>query len=95
MLKSASKDVTAELFLTLWYSASHAYIYNNNVSKGQYQCRIYGLTFSESNNATKPLVFKYPYWGNTFIIYKERKHFKIHRYVNKKFSYYLDIKKAS
>ena len=70
--------------------APHDYIYDNNGSKGQYQCKICGLTFSENNNATKPLVFKCPYCGNTLTIHKERKHFKIHRCVNKKCSYYLD-----
>ena len=67
--------------------APHDYIYDNNGSKGQYQCKICGLTFSENNNATKPLVFKCPYCGNTLTIHKERKHFKIHRCVNKKYSY--------
>ena len=70
--------------------APHDYIYDNNGSKGQYQCKICGLTFSENNNSTKPLVFKCPYCSNTLTVHKERTHFKIHRCINKKCSYYLD-----
>ena len=43
--------------------APHEYIYDNNGGKGQFQCKVCGLTFKEHNFATKPLVFKCPYCG--------------------------------
>ena len=43
--------------------APHDYIYDNNGGKGQYQCKVCGLTFKENNFATTPLVFKCPYCG--------------------------------
>ncbi|MFW0893192.1 hypothetical protein [Clostridium perfringens] len=49
--------------------APHDYIYDNNGNKGQFQCKICGTTFKESNNVTKPLVFKCPYCGHTLWIY--------------------------
>ncbi|WP_410743881.1 hypothetical protein [Clostridium neonatale] len=65
------------------------YICDNNGNKGQFQCKICGLTFKENNNATKPLVFKCPYCGHTLIVQKERKHFRIHKCKNPKCTYYL------
>ena len=69
--------------------APHDYIYDNNGGKGQYQCKVCGLTFKENNFATTPLVFKCPYCGTTLTEKKERKHFRIHKCTNKKCSYYL------
>ena len=69
--------------------APHEYIYDNNGGKGQFQCKVCGLTFKEHNFATKPLVFKCPYCGSTLAEQKERKHFIIHKCTNKKCSYYL------
>ena len=68
--------------------APHEYIYDNNGSKGQFQCKVCGLTFKESNYATKPLVFICPYCGATLTEKKQRKHFRIHKCTNHKCSYY-------
>ena len=68
--------------------APHEYIYDNNGNKGQYQCKVCGKTFKESNFASKPLVFKCPYCGSTLDQKKERKHFNIHKCINKNCSYY-------
>ena len=68
--------------------APHEYIYDNNGNKGQYQCKVCGKTFKESNFASKPLVFKCPYCGSTLEQKKERKHFNIHKCINKNCSYY-------
>ncbi|MDD6770762.1 DDE-type integrase/transposase/recombinase, partial [Inconstantimicrobium porci] len=69
--------------------ATHEYIYDNNGGKGQYQCKVCGTSFQESNFVTKPLVFKCPYCGSTLTERKERKHFKVHKCTNDKCSYYL------
>ena len=69
--------------------APHDYIYDNNGGKGQYQCKVCGLTFKENNFATTPIVFKCPYCGTTLTEKKQRKHFKVHKCNNPKCSYYL------
>ena len=69
--------------------APHDYIYDNNGGKGQYQCKVCGLTFKENNFATTPIVFKCPYCGTTLTEKKQRKHFKVHKCTNPKCSYYL------
>jgi len=68
--------------------APHEYIYDNNGNKGQFQCKVCGLTFKETNFATKPLVFICPYCGTTLTEQKQRKHFRIHKCKNNKCSYY-------
>ena len=47
-----------------------------------------GLTFKETNYATKPFVFICPYCGATLMEQKQRKHYKIHRCNNSRCSYY-------
>lgn len=69
--------------------APHQYIYDNNGSRGQYQCKVCGQNFNESNHASKPIVFSCPYCGQTLSTKKERKHFRIHKCINPKCSYYL------
>lgn len=68
--------------------APHEYIYDNNGGKGQYQCSICRKTFKENNYATKPIVFRCPYCGHTLSPKKDRKHFRVHKCVNSKCSYY-------
>lgn len=68
--------------------APHQYIYDNNGGKGQYQCSVCKKTFKENNYATKPIVFVCPHCGKTLSAKKDRKHFRIHKCVNPKCSYY-------
>jgi transposase-like protein/ssDNA-binding Zn-finger/Zn-ribbon topoisomerase 1 len=69
--------------------APHQYIYDNNGNRGQFQCKVCGQNFNESNYAAKPIVFVCPYCGQTLSSKKDRKHFRIHKCVNPKCSYYL------
>nr|WP_242866314.1 DDE-type integrase/transposase/recombinase [Clostridium ljungdahlii] len=69
--------------------APHHYIYDNNGNRGQFQCKVCGQNFNESNYAAKPIVFVCPYCGQTLSPKKDRKHFRIHKCVNPKCSYYL------
>lgn len=69
--------------------ASHEWLYDNNGNNGQFQCKVCGLTFKETNYATKPIIFKCPYCGTTLAAQKDRKHFNIHKCRNLKCSYYL------
>ena len=70
-------------------SAPHDYIYDNNGNRGQFQCKVCGQNFNESNFATKPVVFVCPYCGHTLSPKKDRKHFIVHKCVNLHCSYYL------
>ncbi|NMM64448.1 transposase, partial [Clostridium sp. P21] len=69
--------------------APHHYIYDNNGNRGQYQCKVCGQNFNENNHTTKPIIFICPYCGQTLSAKKDRKHFRIHKCVNPKCSYYL------
>ena len=68
--------------------APYQYIYDNNGNKGQYQCKICGQTFFETNFVAKPLVLICPYCGCTLQAKKDRTHFRIHKCTNPKCSYY-------
>jgi transposase-like protein/DNA-directed RNA polymerase subunit RPC12/RpoP len=68
--------------------APHQYIYKNNGSKGQYQCKVCGELFSQANVYTHPLSLRCPYCNNILVAKKDRKHFRIHKCVNSKCSYY-------
>ena len=70
--------------------APHDYIYDNNGNRGQFQCKICGQNFNESNFANKPVVMICPYCGRTLSPKKERKHFTIHKCTNPNCSYYLN-----
>lgn len=68
--------------------APHQYIYKNNGSKGQYQCKVCGELFNEGNIYNRPLSLRCPYCGNILVAVKDRKHFRIHKCTNSKCSYY-------
>lgn len=68
--------------------APHSYIYANNGNKGQYKCKVCAQTFTK-DLAPKLIKLKCPYCGNALEVKKERKHFRIHRCINSKCSYYL------
>ncbi|MBC8059272.1 MAG: DDE-type integrase/transposase/recombinase [Clostridiaceae bacterium] len=68
--------------------APHLYIYKNNGAKGQHECKVCGELFSEANVYTRPLSLRCPYCGNILVPKKDRKHFRVHKCVNSKCSYY-------
>lgn len=68
--------------------APHQYLYDNNGGHGQYQCKICGQTFISGERVTSPLVLICPYCGNVLTPKKDRKHFIVHKCVNKECSYY-------
>lgn len=69
--------------------APHHYIYDNNGSNGQYQCKICGQTFCTGEVVTTPFRLTCPHCGNTLVVKKERKFFRIHKCVNPNCPYYL------
>ena len=68
--------------------APHQYIYDNNGGNGQFQCKICGQTFITGDRVTAPLTLLCPYCGHVLVPKKDRKHFIVHKCVNKKCSYY-------
>ena len=69
--------------------APHEYIYDNNGGKGQFQCKVCGETFKKDNEP-KPITLICPYCGHTLDPKKDRKHFRIHKCINPKCSYYIN-----
>jgi len=72
-------------------SAPHHYIYDNNGSNGQYQCKVCGQTFIE-DLSPKLIKLQCPYCGHSLEVKKDRKHFRIHKCINSKCSYYINNK---
>ncbi len=68
--------------------APHQYMYDNNGGNGQYQCKVCRQTFITGQKVTSPLVLICPYCGHILSPKKNRKHFIIHKCVNKNCSYY-------
>ena len=69
--------------------APHHFIYDNNGSNGQYQCKVCGQTFSTGDSTTTPMRFLCPHCGHTLVPKKDRKFFRKHKCVNPKCPYYL------
>lgn len=69
--------------------APHQYIYDNNGGNGQFQCKVCKQTFVTGEKVQKPITLACPYCGHTLTPKKHRKHFRLHKCVNKKCSYYL------
>ena len=76
--------------------APHTYIYDNTGGRGQLLCKVCSLRFNKGKTDFKPITLLCPYCGHTLIQKKDRKHFNIHKCVNKNCSFYLDaLKKLS
>ena len=74
--------------------APHIYIYDNDGGRGSYRCKVCSCIFANGKKVTKPLVLKCPYCNCVLVPKKDRKHFTIHKCVNKSCSYYLaNVKK--
>ena len=70
--------------------APHNYLYDNNGGRGQFLCKICGLRFNKDKTDFKIGALVCPYCGNILMKKKDRKHFNIHKCVNKKCSFYLN-----
>jgi len=68
--------------------APHQYLYDNNGGQGQYQCKVCGQTFISGKHITSPFILMCPYCGHVLDPKKDRKHFIVHKCVNKACSYY-------
>jgi transposase-like protein/DNA-directed RNA polymerase subunit RPC12/RpoP len=70
-------------------NATHHYLYDNNGGNGQYQCKICGQTFITGEQVERAITLKCPHCNHVLVPKKNRKHFRVHKCVNKKCSYYL------
>ena len=59
--------------------APYQYIYKNNGSKGQHQCKVCGELFNETNIYNRPLALRCPYCGQTSFL---RKTVSIFEFIN-------------
>lgn len=74
--------------------APHTYIYDNTGGRGQLWCKVCDLRFSRSKSDFKPVAFVCPYCGHALQQKKDRKHFNVHKCVNRKCSFYLNALKT-
>ncbi len=70
--------------------APHSYLYDNTGGRGQLLCKICNHRFTKGKTDFKPITLLCPYCGHTLVKKKDRKHFNIHKCVNKNCSFYLD-----
>ena len=75
--------------------APSIYLYKNNGSKGQILCKVCDARFESTDNRFSTIKLRCPHCGNTLAAKKDRKHFIVHKCVNKKCPYYLhNLKKV-
>lgn len=70
--------------------APHTYLYDNTGGRGQLLCKVCNNRFAKGKTDFKPITLICPYCGHALTKKKDRKHFNIHKCVNKNCSYYLD-----
>ncbi len=76
--------------------APSIYLYKNNGSKGQLNCKVCDALFSpEEGNRFSSLNLRCPHCNHSLVHKKDRKHFVVHKCVNPKCPYYLhNLKKV-
>ena len=76
--------------------APHSYLYDNTGGRGQLWCKVCGLRFNKEKKDFKIGALVCPYCGRLLEKKKKRKHFNIHKCINKKCPFYLQsLKKLS
>lgn len=70
--------------------APHIYIYDNTGGRGQLWCKVCDLHFNKNKSDFKTEMFLCPFCGQALSKKKDRKHFNIHKCVNKKCTFYLN-----
>ena len=68
--------------------APHQYIYDNSGGRGQFKCKVCSQTFVNGAYLTNPLKLQCPYCSHSLQSVKDRKHFRIHKCINNRCSYY-------
>ena len=70
-------------------NAPKIYLYKNNGSKGQIQCKVCQNRFSPEENRRSSLKLRCPHCRHALVPKKDRKNFIVHKCVNPKCPYYI------
>jgi len=70
-------------------NAPHLYIYDNTGGRGEYKCKVCSQTFVSGEKIRTPLLLVCPYCKHSLQPTKDRKHFVVHKCINKRCCYYL------
>jgi len=89
-IKSRGKNPVSPDTVCPRCGAPHTYIYDNTGGRGQLWCKVCDLKFSKGKTDFKPISLLCPYCGHTLVKKKERKHFNIHKCVNKECPFYIN-----
>lgn len=82
------KDIPASVVCPVC-GAPHQYIYDNTDGRGGLLCKVCGCIFSSGEKDRKSLVLSCPYCDHVLQPKKGRKHFTVHKCINKRRGYYL------
>ncbi len=76
-------------------NAPKLFLYKNNGSKGQLQCKVCQTLFSPEENRHTSMKLRCPHCMRTLVPKKDRKHFVVHKCTNPQCPYYLrNLKKV-
>ncbi len=85
-----SKNLVSSDCICICCGAPHTFLYDNAGGRGQLMCKVCGHRFVRGKTSLKPITLICPYCGHALVQKKDRKHFNIHKCVNKSCSFYLD-----
>ncbi|MHB8065088.1 MAG: hypothetical protein ACYDG2_21140 [Ruminiclostridium sp.] len=88
-INSRGKNPVPATFTCPRCGAPHNYLYDNTGGRGQLLCKVCDFRFNKQKAEFEPVVFICPYCGHALELKKTRKHFNVHKCVNKKCSFYL------
>jgi transposase-like protein/rubredoxin len=95
-IKSRSQTPVPDDVICPRCGAPHTYIYDNTGGRGQLLCKVCSLRFNRDKKDFNPITLVCPYCGHALAKKKDRKHFNIHKCINKECPFYLDsLKKLS
>ena len=95
-IKSRGKNLVSTGTVCPCCGAPHIYLYDNTGGRGQIWCKVCDSHFNKNKSDFKPSTLLCPYCGNALSKKKDRKHFNIHKCVNRKCPFYIQsLKKLS
>ena len=89
-IKRRGENPVPESTVCFRCGAPHQYIYDNTGGRGSYLCKVCGCVFASGEKVTRPLSLICPYCDHVLQPKKDRKHFIVHKCVNKNCRYYRD-----
>lgn len=89
-VNSRGKNPVSPGTICPYCGAPHIYLYDNTGGRGQIWCKVCNSYFNKNKSDFKTEIFICPFCGHALSKKKDRKHFYIHKCVNKKCSFYLN-----